>query len=72
MLSTNKLKHSEWDCKYHIVFIPRYRRKVLYCQLRQHLGDLFRGLALERESRIKEGHLMPESYYRIWCMAMRN
>jgi putative transposase len=40
------------------VFIPKYRRKVLYGELRQHLGDVFRKLALQKESRIEEGHLM--------------
>ena len=52
------LSHTKWDCKYHIVFIPKYRRKVLYGQLRTHLGEVFRNLAAQRESRIEEGHLM--------------
>ena len=52
------LSHTKWDCKYHIVFIPKYRRKVLYAQLRAHLGEVFRNLAAQKESRIEEGHLM--------------
>ena len=52
------ISHTKWDCKYHIVFIPKYRRKVLYGQLRTHLGEVFRNLAAQRESRIEEGHLM--------------
>lgn len=52
------LSHTKWDCKYHIVFIPKYRRKVLYGQLRTHLGEVFRNLAAQKESRIEEGHLM--------------
>jgi putative transposase len=52
------LSHTKWECKYHLVFIPKYRRKVLYGELRQHLGDVFRKLALQKESRIEEGHLM--------------
>jgi len=52
------LSHTKWECKYHVVFIPMYRRKVLYGELRQHLGDVFRKLALQKESRIEEGHLM--------------
>ena len=52
------LNHSKWDCKYHVVFIPKRRRKVLYGQLRQHLGGVFRTLAQQKESRIEEGHLM--------------
>ena len=54
------LSHTKWECKYHVVFIPKYRRKVLYEELRQHLGDVFRKLALQKESRIEEGHLMPD------------
>jgi putative transposase len=52
------LSHTKWDCKYHVVFIPKYRRKALYEELRQHLGDVFRKLALQKESRIEQGHLM--------------
>ena len=52
------LSHTAWECKYHVVFIPKYRRKVLYGELRQHLGDVFRKLALQKKSRIEEGHLM--------------
>jgi putative transposase len=53
------LNHTKWDCKYHVVFIPKYRRKALYGQLRAHLGDVFRELARQKESRVEEGHLMP-------------
>ena len=52
------LSHTKWECKYHVMFIPKYRRKVLYGELRQHLGDMFRKLALQKESRIEEGHLL--------------
>ena len=52
------LSHTKWECKYHVVFIPKYRRKVLYEELRRHLGDVFRKLALQKESRIEEGHFM--------------
>jgi putative transposase len=54
------LSHSKWDCKYHVVFIPKGRRKVLYGNLRHHLGDVFRKLAEQKESRIEEGHLRPD------------
>ena len=54
------LRHTTWECKYHVVFIPKCRRKVLYGQLRQELGVVFRALAGERESNIIEGHLMPD------------
>jgi len=54
------LSHSKWECKYHVVFIPKCRRKTLYGELRRHLGEVFRKLAQQKESRIEEGHLMPD------------
>ena len=54
------LNHTQWECKYHVIFIPRYRRKVLYRELRRYLGEVFRRLAEQKESRIEEGHLMPD------------
>ncbi len=54
------LSHTKWECKYHVVFIPKCRRKTLYVQLRQHLGEVFRRLATQKESRIEEGHLMSD------------
>jgi putative transposase len=54
------LSHSRWECKYHVVFIPKCRRRTLYEQLRQHLGEVFRRLAQQKESRIEEGHLMSD------------
>ena len=43
------LSHTKWECKYHVVFIPKYRRKALYGELRQHLGEVFRNLAKQKE-----------------------
>ena len=54
------LSHTRWDCKYQVVFIPKCRRKTLYVELRKHLGEVFRRLAEQKESRIEEGHLMPD------------
>jgi putative transposase len=54
------LSHTRWECKYHVVFIPKYRRKTLYGELRRHLGEVFRKLAVQKESKIEEGHLMPD------------
>lgn len=56
----NNLNHTKWECKYHVVFIPKCRRKVLYGELRRHLGEVFRKLTEQKESRIEEGHLMPD------------
>jgi putative transposase len=54
------LSHTKWECKYHVVFIPKCRRRTLYVQLRQHLGEVFRKLAQQKESRIEEGHLQAD------------
>jgi putative transposase len=54
------LSHTKWECKYHVVFIPKYRRKVLYGELRQYLGDVLRKLALQKECKIEQGHLMSD------------
>ena len=54
------LSHTAWDCKYHVIFIPKRRRRTLYGELRKHLGEVFRKLAAEKESQIVEGHLMPD------------
>jgi putative transposase len=54
------LSHTRWECKYHVVFIPKMRRKTLYGQVRKHLGEVLRRLAAQKESRIEEGHLMPD------------
>lgn len=54
------LSHTRWECKYHVVFIPKCRRKLLYGELRRHLGPVFRTLAEQKESRVEEGHLMPD------------
>ena len=59
------LNHSKWECKYHVVFIPKYRRKALYGELRRYLGELFRRLAQQKESLIEEGHLQPDHVHML-------
>jgi putative transposase len=54
------LSHTKWECKYHVVFIPKCRRRTLYLELRRHLGEVFRQLAAQKESQIEEGHLQPD------------
>jgi len=54
------LSHSKWDCKYHVVFVPKYRRKVMFGEIRKFLGPIFHELARQKECRIIEGHLMPD------------
>ncbi|MEJ2325480.1 MAG: IS200/IS605 family transposase, partial [Chromatiaceae bacterium] len=65
MDKSESLSHSKWECKYHVVFIPKCRRRALYEQLRRHLGEVFRDLARHRESRILEGHLMPDHVHML-------
>ena len=59
------LSHTKWDCKYHVVFIPKCRRKTLYAELRKYLGEVFRNLARQKESRIEEGHLMRDHVHML-------
>ena len=59
------LSHAKWECKYHVVFIPKGRRKALYGHLRQHLGGVFRQLALQKESRIEEGHMLVDHVHML-------
>lgn len=54
------LRHSQWECLYQVVFIPKRRRRVLYKEPRVHLGEVFRRLAEQKESRVEECHLMPD------------
>ena len=60
MSNYKRLQHTKWECKYHVVFIPKYRRKQIYGALRRDLGKLFRRLAEQKESWVEEGHLMPD------------
>ena len=57
MNTYQSLFHTSWECKYHIVFIPKYRKKVLYGQLRKHLPQVFKDLASRVDSEIVEGHV---------------
>ena len=56
------LKHTKWECKYHVVFIPKYRKKNIYGWVRTELGPIIRELARQKEAVVEEGHLM----YRRW------
>ena len=60
MRQVNSLNHTRWECKYHIVFISKYRRKILFGQIRKELGEVFHRLARQKESLIEEGHVMPD------------
>lgn len=59
------LSHSKYDCKYHIIFVPKYRKKTIYGTLRKNLGSIFHELARQKESQILEGHLMPDHVHML-------
>ena len=61
----SSIAHTKWQCKYHIVFIPKYRRKALFGELRGHLGPVFRELARQKECRIEEGHLLVDHVHML-------
>lgn len=65
MNNNRKLNHTTYDCKYHIIWIPKYRKKAIYGQLRKYLGEIFKDLALQRESEILEGHLMGDHVHML-------
>ena len=62
------LSHSKWDCKYHVVFVPKRRRKAIFGQTRRQLGPIFHALARQKECQIVEGHLMPDHVH--MCIAI--
>ena len=59
------LSHSKWECKYHVVWIPKYRRKTLYGELRRKLGEVFHELARQKECKVLEGHLQPDHVHML-------
>ena len=64
-MSYKSLSHSKWDCKYHLVFIPKSRKKVLYGKIRTYLGPVFQELAGQRNSRILEGHMIQDHVHML-------
>ena len=65
MQSYETLKHSTWECKYHVVWIPKYRRKTLFGAVRRELGPVLRELARQKECEIIEGHLMVDHVHML-------
>jgi len=62
------LSHMKWDCKYHVAFIPKRRRKILFGKVRRQLGEIFHALARQKECQILEGHLLPDQVH--MCVAI--
>jgi len=65
MTDYESLKHTRWECKYHVIFIPKWRKKRIFNQLRKDLGTVFRELARQKESEIEEGHLMADHVHML-------
>lgn len=65
MDNTNSLSHSKWECKYHVVWIPKCRRKSIYGHIRRDLGEVLHELARQKESKILEGHLQPDHVHML-------
>ena len=65
MSSFESLSHSRWDCKYHVVFVPKCRKKSLYGKIRKFLGPVFRELAGQRRSHILEGHMVQDHVHML-------
>ncbi len=64
-MAEESLAHTRWECKYHVVFIPKFRRKVLYRQVRRFLGPVFRELASHKECKIEEGNLCTDHVHML-------
>ena len=64
-MSYQSLSHSKWDCKYHLVFIPKCRRKKLYGKIRNYLGPVFHELARQRHCQILEGHMVGDHVHML-------
>ncbi len=65
MENKQSLNHTVWDCKYHLVWIPKCRKKVMYGEIREYLGEVFRYLAQQKECRVVEGHLMQDHLHML-------
>ena len=65
MNNVQSLSHTAWECKYHVVWIPKYRKKKLYGKLRAHLGALLKDLARQKESTVVEGHQMGDHVHML-------
>ncbi|MBC1228664.1 IS200/IS605 family transposase [Listeria booriae] len=61
----SSLSHTRWNCKYHIVFTPKYRRKIIYGQLRKDIGAILRKLCEMKDVEIIEAHVMPDHIHML-------
>ena len=68
MSDYNHLNHTTYECKYNVVFIPKYRKQVLYGKLRKQLGVVFHDIASRKESKIEIGHIMKDHVHMLICI----
>ena len=68
----HSLSHTKWICKYHLVFTPKYRRKIIYNQYRSSLGEIFQRLCSYKDVEIIEGHLMPDDVHMLVSLSTKN
>jgi putative transposase len=71
MRSVESSSHTRWKCKYHVVFIPKYRKRAISGQIRGDLGEVFRRLARQKESVIEEGHLMRDHVHMMISIPLK-
>ena len=64
-MTYQSLSHSRWECKYHLVFVPKYRKKVLFGKIRKYLGTVFRELAQQKQCEIIEGHMLSDHVHML-------
>jgi len=65
MKDNQSINHTVWDCKYHIVWIPKCRKKAMYGEIRKYLGEVLKELAIQKDSKIVEGHLMSDHLHML-------
>ena len=59
------LSHTKWECKFHVVFIPKYRKKALFGKIGRDLGPVLRALAARKDAKVEEGHIMPDHVHML-------
>ncbi len=72
MTTSRRLNHTKWHCQYHVVFIPKYRKKAIYGGLREQLGAVLRQLALHRESRVEDGHRLVDHVHMLMSIPTKS
>ena len=61
----SNLNHTSWECKYHLIWIPKYRKKRIFGEIRQHLTDVLRDLPKRQDSYVVEGRMMPDHVHML-------